>query len=117
MNGRLPLDPNAHAHLVAEELGLRIKVQAHNDEVTTTLASIAAQMEGISPSTVDAYTVGTAADVPSSSGDDDHNPWFEDAWNTAKTSVGVGGAVVGAEAEAGWPHVQDAAAVVGNRVK
>lgn len=99
--------------LVAEELGLRIKVQAHNDNVTTTLASIAAQVEGISPSTVDAHPVHTAADVSSSSGGG-HSNWFEDAWNTAKTAVGVGGAVLGAEAEAAWPHVQDAAAVAGN---
>lgn len=99
--------------LVAEELGLRIKVQAHNDNVSTTLGSIAAQIEGISPSTVDAHPVHTAADVSSSSGGG-HSNWFEDAWNTAKTAVGVGGAVLGAEAEAAWPHVQDAAAVAGN---
>lgn len=99
--------------LVAEELGLRIKVQAHNDNVTTTLASIAAQIEGISPPTVDAHPVHTAADV-SSSGGGEHSNWFENAWKTAKAAVGVGGAVLGAEAEAAWPHVQDAAAVAGN---
>lgn len=100
--------------LVAEEVALRVRVQAHNDNVTTTLASIAAQVDGISPSTVDAHPVHTAANVSVRGSRGGHSNWFEDAWNTGKAVVGLGGAVLGAEAEAAWPHVQDAAAVAGN---
>ncbi|PZE25668.1 MULTISPECIES: hypothetical protein [unclassified Curtobacterium] len=99
--------------LVGEELGLRMKVRAHNDNVTATLSGIATQLDGISPSTVDAHPVHTAAHVSGAGGGGDHN-WFERAWDTAKAAVGVGGAVIGAEAAAAWPHMQDAAAVAGN---
>lgn len=103
--------------LVTEELGLRTQVAAHNDDVSSTMQSIAAQFDAITPSAVDAHPVHTAADVSGSSsesGSTHHSNWFEDAWNTTKAAVGLGGAVLGAEAEIVWPHVQDAAAVAGN---
>ncbi|MEK6312314.1 MAG: hypothetical protein V4755_16590, partial [Curtobacterium sp.] len=103
--------------LVTEELGLRTQVAAHNDDVSSTMQSIAAQFDAITPSSVDAHPVHTAADVSGSSsesGSTHHSNWFEDAWNTTQAAVGLGGAVLGAEAEIVWPHVQDAAAVAGN---
>ncbi|MFJ7289688.1 hypothetical protein ACIQUC_15360 [Curtobacterium sp. NPDC098951] len=100
--------------LVTEEVGLRVRVQAHNDNVTSTMNAIAAQVDAISPSSVNAHPVHTAAQVSSTGAKADRDNWFEDAWNTTKAVVGVGGAVLGAEAEAMWPHVQDAAATAGN---
>lgn len=102
--------------LVTEELDLRMQVQSYNDDVSSTMQSIAAQFDAITPSAVDAHPVHTAADISGSgSGSGSaHGNWFEDAWNTTKAAVGLGGAVLGAEAEAMWPHVQDAAAVAGN---
>ncbi|MGL3200226.1 MULTISPECIES: hypothetical protein [Curtobacterium] len=102
--------------LVTEELGLRTQVAAYNDDVSSTMQSIAAQFDAITPSAVDAHPVHTAADVSGSgSGSGSgHSNWFEDAWNTTKAAVGLGGTVLGAEAEIVWPHVQDAAAVAGN---
>lgn len=100
--------------LVGEEVALRVKVERHNDNVTTTLAGLAAQLDGIRPSTVDAHPVHTATNVSGKVGSDHHRNWFEDAWNTTKAAVGLGSAVLGAEAEAMWPYVQDTAAVAGN---
>lgn len=101
--------------LVGDELGLRLKVQVHNDNVSTTLTGIAAQLDGITPSTVDAHPVHTAASVTAASGGSNgHSNWFEDAWDTARAAVAVGATVIGAEVEAAWPHVQDAAAIAGN---
>ncbi len=100
--------------LVTEEVGLRVRVQAHNDNVTSTMNAIAAQVDAISPPSVNAHPVHTAAQVSSTGAKADRDNWFEDAWNTTKAVVGVGGAVLGAEAEAMWPHVQDAAATAGN---
>lgn len=100
--------------LVTEEVGLRVRVQAHNDNVTSTMNAIAAQVDAITPSSVDAHPVHTAAHVSGKHGDRDHGNWLEDAWNTTKVVVGAGGAILGAEADAMWPHVQDAAATAGN---
>jgi hypothetical protein len=99
--------------LVADEASLRWRVNAHNDNVTSTLAGIAAQLDGIVPDTTDVHGVHTAANVTVKK-DSGGGNWFEDAWNTAKTAIGVGGAVLGAEADAAWPYVQDAAATAGN---
>lgn len=103
--------------LVTEELGLRMQVRSYNDDVSSAIRSIAAQFDAITPSSVDAHPVHTAADVSGSgsgTGSDHHSNWFEDAWRTTKAAVGLGGAVLGAEAEIVWPHVQDAAAVAGD---
>lgn len=100
--------------LVGQELALRRQVQVHNDTVTTTLASIASELDGITPSTVNAHPVHLASTASSKDASDDDGNWFQDAWNTAKAAVGIGGAVLGAEAEAAWPYVQDAAGVAGN---
>ncbi len=100
--------------LVAEELGLRMRVQAHNDDVTATLDAVAAELDGITPSTVDAHAVSTTASAASTQvgGGDDN--WFEDAWHTVKTVTELGVTIAGAQATAGLPYLQDAAATAGN---
>lgn len=100
--------------LVTEELGLRMRVQAHNDDVTATLDAVAAELDGITPSTVDAHAVSTTASAASTQvgGGDDN--WFEDAWHTVKTVTELGVTIAGAQATAGLPYLQDAAATAGN---
>lgn len=49
--------------LVTEEVSLRVRIQAHNDNVTSTMNAIAAQLDAITPSAVDAHPVHTAAHV------------------------------------------------------
>jgi hypothetical protein len=99
--------------LVTEELGLRMRVQAHNDHVTSTLDAVAAELDGITPSTVDAHAVSTAASATSNTAGGGDN-WFEDAWHTVKTVTELGVTIAGAQATAGLPYVQDAAATAGN---
>lgn len=99
--------------LVTEELGLRMRVQAHNDHVTATLDAVAAELDGITPSAVDAHAVSTTAAAASTqAGDDD--TWFQDAWHTVKTVTELGVTIAGAQATAGLPYLQDAAATAGN---
>ncbi|MBF4582534.1 hypothetical protein ITJ54_07625 [Curtobacterium sp. VKM Ac-2865] len=99
--------------LVTEELGLRMRVQAHNDHVTSTLDAVAAELDGITPSTVDAHAVSTAASATSNEAGGGDN-WFEDAWHTVKTVTELGVTIAGVQATAGLPYLQDAAATAGN---
>jgi hypothetical protein len=95
--------------LVAEEAGLRLRVRNHNDTVTSTLADIAAQLDGINPSTDDVTAVHTAAAVTSGSGN-----WLSDAWHHVEGAAEIGWAGIAGAAKAAWPHIEDAAGVAGN---
>lgn len=99
--------------LVTEELGLRMRVQAHNDRVTSTLDAVTAELDGITPSTVDAHAVSTAASATSNTAGGGDN-WFEDAWHTVKTVTELGVTIAGVQATAGLPYLEDAAATAGN---
>ncbi len=103
--------------LVTEELGLRTQVAAHNDDVSSTMQSIAARStrsppprstrtrctpRRTSPAAVPSRAPRTTATGSRTRGTPRRPPsarWWR---------------VLGAEAEIVWPHVQDAAAVAGN---
>ncbi|MFZ7089158.1 hypothetical protein [Curtobacterium sp. RRHDQ10] len=94
--------------LVTEEASLRWRVHAHNDDVTSTLSRIAAQVDAVG--TADFATV---AAVGTASASDEGN-WFEDAWHHVEGAAETGWAGVEAAAEQAWPYVQDFGATVGN---
>ena len=99
--------------LVAEEAGLRWRVQAHNESVSSMLNRIASQLDGVNPSAVDAHPVHAAATVSATTGSGGGN-WLTDAWHTIEGTAQAGWEGLEAGTEAALPYLQDAAGAAGN---